>query len=199
MDLTELVARIRAGNAEALAMLLEAERESLLGFLRGITGDHLLKVVSFEDLYQEVATSALSSLASVANPEFNPSAWLRQLCRRRVADAHRFYYGAEKRAASRSQAISGENSTPGLEGLLIASITSPSEAVSRDIRLSRVKAALDSLGESASKAIHMRYIENNRTKEIAEILGKSDVAVRVLIRRSLRKLAEIVEKRPSSS
>ena len=80
----------------------------------------------------------------------------------------------------------------GLEQLLAASMTSPSAAVSQDIRLSRMQEAIESLPEEQKQAIKMRYAEGLPTKKIAERLGKSDVAVRVLMSRSMRRLEELL-------
>ncbi|HBE69682.1 MAG TPA: RNA polymerase subunit sigma-70 [Planctomycetaceae bacterium] len=190
--------RVREGDPDALAALLEKERDALIGFLRRITGEHLLRVVTIDDLYQEVAASALASLDRAASPTLNPAAWLRQLCRRRVTDAHRFHFGADKRAAARNQALSGDRSALQFEDLLIASITSPSEAVSRDIRLSRTHAAIQSLGHDASTVIRLRYLENKSFKDIAVSLGKSEVSVRVLLSRSLRKLEQMLREEKDS-
>ena len=52
--------------------------------------------------------------------------------------------------------------------------------------------ALDSLPEEARQAVRLRYVEGLPSKEIAEQLGKSDGAVRVLLTRSLQKLQEIL-------
>jgi RNA polymerase sigma-70 factor (ECF subfamily) len=39
----------------------------------------------------------------------------------------------------------------------------------------------------------MRYVENRPSKEIAEVLQKSDGAVRVMLTRSLRQLEELLD------
>jgi len=191
---TLLISRIRTGDREALGDLLQDQRDSLLAFLKHITGAHLLRVVTLEDLYQEVATSAITALEKIANPTLDPDSWLRQLCRRRVADAHRFHFGAERRAANRVQGMGGhgDQSELGLEQLLIASITSPSAVVSRDMRMARAAAAIASLGQETAEVIRLRYVEGLGTKEIAEKLGKSDVSIRVLLSRSMSKLSELL-------
>ncbi|MCA9018130.1 MAG: sigma-70 family RNA polymerase sigma factor, partial [Planctomycetaceae bacterium] len=42
-------------------------------------------------------------------------------------------------------------------------------------------------------AIRLKYVEGLPTKEIAAQLGKSDVAVRVMVSRSMAKLQEILK------
>ena len=72
--------------------------------------------------------------------------------------------------------------------MLAASMTSPSAAVSRDFRMDRMTQAITELNQEQQDAIRMRYAEGMPTKVIAEKLGKTDVAVRVLLSRSMRQL-----------
>ncbi len=106
---------------------------------------------------------------------------------------HRYHFEAQKRDAGRevsaNQPIAGnQDSQKGFEDLLIASMTSPSAAVSRDMRLVRVYQALDKLSDDMRKAIRWKYLENLPSQEIANKLGKSDAATRVLLSRAVRKL-----------
>ena len=72
--------------------------------------------------------------------------------------------------------------------ILVASMTSPSKAFSRNQREFKMLEAVDTLNEEARTALQLRYVEGLPSKEIAERLGKSDAAVRVLLTRSLGKL-----------
>jgi RNA polymerase sigma-70 factor (ECF subfamily) len=42
------------------------------------------------------------------------------------------------------------------------------------------------------EAIHLRYVENMPSKDIAERLGKSDAAIRVMLSRAVKKLQDIL-------
>ena len=81
----------------------------------------------------------------------------------------------------------------GLEQLLAASMTSPSAAYSQDVRMNRMQQAVESLGEEQRTIIHIRYVDGLATKQIAEQIGKTDVAVRVLLSRSMRQLEKLLE------
>ena len=187
-----LVQRIKQRDAAALASLLEQNRAQLAGFIRSITGEHLLAVVELDDLIQEVATAALTGLETAPLDQYEPMQWLQQIARRRVVDAHRFHFDAKRRDVGRQKSIhaagNADASAMGLEQLLAASMTSPSAAVSQDIRMSRMQAAIEGLPDEQKNAIRMRYAEGLPTKQIAEKLGKTDVAVRVLLSRSMRQL-----------
>ena len=189
-----LIDRIKQRDARALAELIDQNRDRLGGFIRSITGDHLLAIVEVDDLVQEVSIAALTGLPTAPLDEYEPMQWLQQLARRRVIDAHRFYFDAKRRDVSRQQSInrksasSGTSSAMDMEALLAASMTSPSAAVSRDIRMVRMNEAISELNEEQKKAVRMRYADGKPTKEIAKALGKTDVAVRVLLSRSMRVL-----------
>ena len=189
-----LIERIGQGDADALAAYIEAHRGPLAGFVQSITGDRLLSVVEIDDLMQEISAAAIAGLATAPLKEYEPMQWLRQVARRRVVDAHRFHFDAKRRDAGRQQSIhaagSGGDDAVGLEALLAASLTSATAAVSRDFRMQRLDEAIAGLGDEQRAAVRMRYAEGLPTKQIAQRLGKTDVAVRVLLSRSMKVLEQ---------
>ena len=133
--------------------------------------------------------SCVKSVGDIDLSNRNPFDWVCQVARRRIVDAARMYKGTNKRALDREVPLApGDSSRAGFIGMLIASITSPSQAFSRDQREFRLQAAIDKLPEESQQALRMRYVESLPSKEIAERMGKSDGAVRVLLTRSLKKL-----------
>lgn len=187
-DLNALADRVRSGSTEALGEYLNAIKPRLLGLLHHLTGEHLRRVVETEDLFQEVARSAIASLAKIPREDLDIDAWVDRLARRRVVDAHREHFGAAKRSQGRNQMFSqmgGDDSESGgnFEHLLIASITSPSLAVSRNFKLVRLQSALAKLPKEQQELLRLRYSEGLPTASIAEQLGKTDVAVRVMLSR----------------
>jgi len=196
-DITVLVERVKQRDSDALAQFIDLHRSQLAGFIRSITGDHLLALVELDDLIQEVSAAALTGLHSAPLDEYEPMQWLQQLARRRVVDAHRFHFDAKRRDAGRQQSIHGggkaDSSAMGLEQMLSVSMTSASAAVSRDIRMVRVQQAIDALSQEQKDAIRLRYADGLPTKEIAEKLGKTDVAIRVLLSRSMRQLEKLLD------
>lgn len=187
--------RIRQGDVAALGEYLETHRGRLTGFLRTITGDHLLTRIDLDDLVQEVCTAAVTALPTAELNPGDPFGWIQELARRRVVDAHRFYFKAQRRDAGKERSLQGAfsgdaSSGGGLEALLAASMTSPSAAFSNDVRLARMKEAIDGMSEEQQQVVRMRYVEGLPTKQIAEKLGKTDVSVRVLLSRSLKKLEQ---------
>jgi RNA polymerase sigma-70 factor (ECF subfamily) len=54
-------------------------------------------------------------------------------------------------------------------------------------------AALDSLPDDQREALRLRYLIGLPSKEIAQKLGKSDGAVRVMLSRGLSRLQQLLE------
>jgi len=187
-----LIHKIRQGDADSLAAYIEVRRPRLQGFLRTICGSHLLAVVDLDDLMQEIATSALAALPRIPKDDLDVDRWLEQLARRRVIDAHRHHFSAEKRSVSKQRSIhakeGSDSSLSNFEHMLISSITSPSAVVSRDFRLAKIHKAVSELSELQQQVIQLRFSENLTTREIAERCGKTDGAIRVLLSRTLQQL-----------
>ncbi|MEM1069809.1 MAG: sigma-70 family RNA polymerase sigma factor, partial [Planctomycetota bacterium] len=181
---------------DALVMYIEASKPQLLTFIRRSMSDAMRRKVEPEDILQEVGVAALQSLADVQLADRDPFRWLCQLSERRIIDAHRRYFAAQKRSAEKERDLYSGGDASGQRGfidVLAASITSPSQAFSRDQREFRLLAALEQLPVEHQSAIRLRYVEGLPSKEIAEQLGKSDGAVRVMLTRSLSKLQEMLD------
>lgn len=191
----ELIDRVKARDTEALGELIDAERNRLIGFVRSIMSEKLIAQVEPDDLIQEISATALTSLDTAPLDRYEPIQWLQEIARRRVVDAHRFHFGAARRDAGRQQSMhgAGDEGGGGIEAFLAASMTSPSAAFSRDVRVNRMHEAVDGLADEAQQVVRMRYAEGLPTKEIAAKLGKTDVAVRVLLSRSVRVLEKQLE------
>jgi RNA polymerase sigma-70 factor (ECF subfamily) len=198
-DNSQLESRIRAGDVEALAELVALNKSRLMAALERKVGPGLRRKLELEDVLQEALARAVKDLPSVDFAGQDPMGWLYQVIDRQIVDLHRFHFEAKKRDAGReisaNQPIAGMSEERGFADLLVASMTSPSAAVSRDMRLQRVYNALEKLSEDMRNAIRWRYLENLPSQEIAVRLGKSDVATRVLLSRAINKLqATLAEK-----
>jgi RNA polymerase sigma-70 factor (ECF subfamily) len=190
---TQIVARLRSGDEQALAEFVEANRSALMAFLNSRIGAHLAKKTEAEDIQQDACLEACRSLDKAPLENWNPLHWLFQICERKISDAHRRHFASQKRDASREASIPDDSAAAGgLANLLAASMTTASEAFSRDQRQLRVLAALDTLPEDQREALRLRYLVGLPSKEIAQKLGKTDGAVRVMLSRSLGKLQEML-------
>ncbi len=191
----QLVERVRRADTSALADYVQAKRPQLLAFIEKQLSGAMRRKVEPEDLVQEISAEAVRVLSQVDLAERDPFSWLCQIAERRIIDAHRRYFGAQKRDAGREVQLhggGGDNSKSPLVDLLIVSMTSPSSAFSRNQREVLLLAALEKLPDDQRDALRMRYIENMPSKEIAEKLQRTDGAVRVMLTRSLKRLQELL-------
>ncbi|MDJ0976593.1 MAG: sigma-70 family RNA polymerase sigma factor [Planctomycetota bacterium] len=193
-DGQQLVDRLRDGDVEALGPYFELRQGHLLMYIQRKLGTALRAKIEPEDIFQEVCTSAVKALPTYKLGDRDPFGWLCQLVDRRIVDAHRRYFEAEKRAAAKevagnAQATSGRAA---LIDLMVASMTSPSMVFSRNQRVMRMLAALDDLPDEPKEALRLRYVLGLPSKEIAERMGKSDGSVRVMLSRALDKLQGIM-------
>ena len=192
----DLVARIHGRDAQAIADFIAAHRPQLMAFIERQLGAGLRRKVEPDDVFQETSAEAVRALPTAELGDRDPFSWLCQIAERRIIDLHRHFFGAQKRDAGREVALGsdrGSDSEPaGLINLLVASLTTPSQAFSRNAREARLLEALAKLPEEQQSALRMRYIESLPSKQIAERLGKSDAAVRVMLTRSLKRLHELL-------
>ncbi len=194
-DDATLVARVVNRDQDALAQYIEANRWRLMAFIERQLGGALRRKVEPDDIFQETSADAVRALPDMDLAGREPFSWLCQIAERRIVDAHRRFFGAQKRDAGKEVPLGqqrGGTSNVGLIDMLVASMTTPSQAFSRNAREARLMDALDQLPNDQRDALRMRYLENLPSKQIAEKLGKTDAAVRVMLTRSLKKLQTIL-------
>lgn len=191
---TQILASLRSGEEAALVTFLQTNEQPLLAFIRSRIGTQLKKKVEPEDILQEASMEAVRVLGQTDLSTWDPLHWMFQLCERKIIDAHRRHFDSQKRDASREAALPAGSEAAGLANLLAASMTTPSQAFSRDQRQLRTMAALETLPDEQREAIRLRYLVGLPSKEIAKKFGKSDGAMRVMISRALSRLqAMLVE------
>jgi RNA polymerase sigma-70 factor (ECF subfamily) len=190
-----LVARVKTRDVAALAEYLEAVRRPLAAFVERRLGAALRRKIEVDDILQEVSVEAVRAIGEAGFDHRDPFGWLCQLAERRIVDAHRRFFDAEKRDANREVALGspgGDSQHMALVDMLVASMTSPTQALSRVGREARLFEALATLKDDQREALRLRYVEGLASKDIATRLGKSDGSVRVLLTRALDKLQQIL-------
>lgn len=188
----QLVQQIRQGDADALGKYLELKRGALTGFIERQLGTGLRKKIEPDDIFQEAAAEAVKRVDQAFD---DPFGWMCRICEQKVIDAYRRYFGAAKRDAGREVSAdgpAGDQSQAGIANLLIASLTSPSAIFSREQKHLKMLQALEAIPEEQREALKLRYFDGLSSGEIAERLGKSNGAVRVMLSRSLTKLQDLL-------
>jgi RNA polymerase sigma-70 factor (ECF subfamily) len=190
-----LTERIRGHDVAALAEYLVMHRKPLVAFIDRQLGTALRRKVEVDDIYQELSVEAVRSLPEAELGDRDVFGWLCQLAERRIIDAHRRFFGAQKRDAGREVPLGtpgGDSQHAAVIDLLVASMTSPTKAFSRNQKEVLLLEALATLPEDQREALRLRYVEGLPSKDIAARLGKTDGAVRVMLTRSLGRLSQIL-------
>jgi RNA polymerase sigma-70 factor (ECF subfamily) len=76
---------------------------------------------------------------------------------------------------------------------LVSSLTSASEALSRDQKQLRLLVALQQLPAKVQEILRLRYTDGLTTREIADRVGSSDAAIRVQLSRAVARLQELLD------
>ncbi len=166
----------------------------LLAFVEGRLGSTLRGKVEAQDIIQDVAVKALRELPKAESSERDPFGWLCHLAEQCVIDAHR-HFDAAKRAAGREMAgnVPSAEGSQDLIALLAASMTTPTQAAVRDEREANLRAVLATFPDEHREVLRLRYVQGLATKEIAQRMNKTDVAIRVLLTRLVQRLQELLE------
>jgi len=177
---------------QRLLALIEEKRSQLLAYINRQLGSRLKQKVEPEDILQETTIDAVRRSSEFDQLQREPFGWLCQIAEHRLIDAHRRFFQSQKRAGEREVSIDAERDDAGgrFADLLAASMTTASQAFSRNQKEFQLQMALEELPEETREVLRLRYVDGLQTKEIAERLGKSDGAIRVLLTRSVQRLQE---------
>jgi RNA polymerase sigma-70 factor (ECF subfamily) len=126
-----------------------------------------------EDVTASVFIEALESLENYRE-QGSFAGWLFTIAHHRVSDHHR---QQRERISLEEMAPALTNSGPGPEAL----------ALQRD-RLERVAQALDELAPDRQEALTLRFFGELSNKEVAQVMDRSEAAVKMLVCRALRQL-----------
>jgi RNA polymerase sigma-70 factor (ECF subfamily) len=194
-DNENLAQRVRQRDPAALAEYLVVSRRGLMAFIDRQLGAALRRKIEVDDVFQEVGVEAIRALPEAELAERDVFGWLCQIAERRIIDAHRRFFGAQKRDAGREVPLgspSNDSAHAAIIDMLVVSMTTPTQALSRKGHELKLLEALSTLPADQREALRLRYVENMPSKDIAAALSKTDGAVRVMLTRALSKLQQIL-------
>jgi RNA polymerase sigma-70 factor (ECF subfamily) len=192
-DSAQLAERAARGDRQAVERLIERHLPELRAFVRLRAGEALRQRESASDLVQSTCREVLSHLERFQFPDESAfRRWLFVTAQRKIADRID-HYTAQKRAAVREERLASEN---GAQDDQLATcyrrFSSPSRrALVRD-EIERLERAFDELTEEQREVVTLAHVAGLSRAQIAEQLGKSENAVRIVLHRALARLAEIV-------
>jgi len=142
------------------------------------------------DLVQQTLLEALKAADKfIDRPEHEVLAYLRRALTNNLIDATRKF--ARHRGGDLAANVV-EDSSRRLEEHLAANHTSPSERADRNEHFARLAVALSELPDSQRIAVEMRYLMGMKVNAIAQLLGKSEGAVSVLLHRAVTALRGVL-------
>jgi RNA polymerase sigma-70 factor (ECF subfamily) len=184
------------GDTVALERLLLTHFSALERYIAPQIPATARRHVGAEDILQEVFSQAFRDIAqfsSTASGSFY--AWLKAIADHRLADALK-RIRRKKRGGDRQQLSVAHLANSGSVVALIDVVCHyshlPEKSVARREAEKVLHVALASLPEDQREAIRDRYFENQTPEEIAHRTGRTTAAVRGLIHRGKKKLAEVM-------
>jgi RNA polymerase sigma-70 factor (ECF subfamily) len=188
----EVISRARAGDKQALNVLLAQLAPSLREYARGQLRPSLRGRMDPSDVVQTALLEAARDFRAFSGSTLAElRAWMRGILRRNVLDDVKAQVRARKRAigAERALDLGGDGSTGErmILGVRASELTSPSQKVSRRQEVARLLGWMDQLAEAQRRALDL-WLAGHAVKEIAVELGKSELAVASLLKRALEHL-----------
>jgi RNA polymerase sigma-70 factor (ECF subfamily) len=189
---THLAEQAAAGDAAAMQALLEMHLDGLRAFVRLRTGPELRQRESSSDLVQSVCREILEQAHRFQYPSESAfRRWLYTTALRKISDRAE-HWRAQRRDAGREQQFPSQGGDAALMRRY-ESFSSPSQHAMLREEVERVERAFERLSEEQREVISLAHVAGLSRAEIAEQMGRSEGAVRVLLHRSLARLAEVLE------
>ena len=189
-----LVMRAKAGEDQALNLLLERYLNRILRIVRMKLGPKLRTKMESMDVVQEVMVRAVKGFEKF-EPE-NEAAflhWISKLVQNEIRDLAD-YHGAAKRDFAKEKENKKDSS---IDSSVLSNIPANSEwRPSFQIKLKEdvleLEAAMDQLPEKQRDVVVMRQYEGMSFKEIGEELDCSEDAARIQFARAMDKLTDLL-------
>lgn len=198
----DLIDRASNGDVGAVDALLERNLPGLEAYIRLRSGRLLKSKESASDLVQSVCREVLQHMDRYQyRGEAQFRHWLYTTAMRKIINRYE-YYKAEKRDAAREIVSSDPDmNSSGTGGNLLhtyRSFMTPSRHMAAREELERTERAFEKLSEDKREVILLAKIVGLSRAEIAEQMGRSELAIRSLLSRSLAELAENLEDEDAS-
>ena len=196
-DISELLARLRQGEQQALADLFAHYREALRRMIDVRLDPRLGGRVSPSDVLQEAYIDALKRVEHYfAKPDMPFFLWLRWIAGQRLIDVHRQHLGAQIRDAGQEISLNYAGvpaaSSACLAARLVGDLTSPSAALVRAERFAMLEDALARMDALDREVLTLRHFEELSNTETAAVLGIQPAAASKRYVRALRRLKDIL-------
>ncbi len=182
-----LVEAAAKGDSDALEELVGRHLPRLHAYVRIRMGPKLRAREASADVVQSVCRELLQDLDGFEyRGEGSFLRWLFSTALNKLRERAR-YYGRDKRDPGREAGLSVEAMQA------YAGIASPSQEVISAEEVDRIERVFDRLPEDYREVITLTKIAGVPYAEVAEFMGRSSTAMRMLLGRALARLAEELE------
>lgn len=167
-----LIKKAQDGEAEAFGQLYDQYLAKIYRFV-------FIKVSSqtdAEDLTQQIFLNAWQNIKSFQFQGFSISSWFYRIAYNEVIDFYRTRKHHETIETLPEEILS---ESPGTDRIL-----------DQNVEIEKIKAALQKLEGDQQNVLLMKFVDDLSNKEIAQILNKSEGAIRVIQHRALKQLKE---------
>lgn len=200
---SDLIQRVRDGERGAREQLFDRYQGYLQVLARAQLGKHLRGKCDPSDVVQMTLLEAHRDFAAFqGRHESELLAWLRRILAHNLFNEARRFAAQQRDAArevSLDQVRAGvEHSSVALARGLAASTPSPSQVAAGREDAIRLAAALSRLPEDYQTVLLLRIFEELSAEEVAQQMGRSPGAVRMLQMRALSALREAMGQQPSA-
>jgi RNA polymerase sigma-70 factor, ECF subfamily len=181
----QLLCQALGGDKDALGRLLEYLRGYLRARAQRELGGALGARLDASDLCQQTCLSAYTTFPQFHGQQIGEFVvWLRRIHERNVNDAVRQHVQADRRSIHKEQPIVASR-----EPVIAASREpSPSARSMANEQAAVLTFAMEELPADQREAVRLRHLEGLPLSEIANRLGRSEVAVAGLLKRGIRAL-----------
>ena len=177
-DEKKLIKKAKNQDREAFGTLYDVYMDRIYRFIFL----RVSKKSDAEDITQKVFIKAWQSIDRYEIRKNVPfSSWLYRIAKNTVID----YYRTEKNHSAIEDIPEHEISEEAKDH---------EKAADDTLKFNQIKEALSELTDNQQDIIIMKFVEELENKEIAEILDKTEVAIRVTQHRALKKLRKIIKK-----
>lgn len=195
LDPAPLIARLGVGDRSVFGELFDHFRPRLHRMVQFRMDPRLLGRVDAEDIVQEAFLDAEKRLQSWLDDQRPFHVWLRLVTGQTLVDVHRRHLGAGMRNAAREVLAPNSHS---LSGILVGTLTSPSQAAMRAELKQQLTQALEEMDHIDREVLVLRHFEELSNKEVAEVLGLQENAASNRYVRALGRLKGLMERRGGS-
>lgn len=196
-DTEELLQRAEQGDTQARQAVLVRHRDRLKFMVAVHLDRRLAPRIDPSDVVQEALLDAARGLDDYLRQRplpFYP--WLRNLAWERLIELHRRHLHAKRRSVKREEPLAphlSDESAMQLAERVLARQSSPSQRAIRSELRSRIRSALDRLGERDREVLVLRHLEQLSTRETGAVLGISEGSVKTRHLRALERMRVLLQ------